>query len=134
MLLGRLTKDPEVRYAENANGRMCITRYNLAVDRPSKKDGEQSTDFISCVAFGKTAEFAEKYLHKGMKMAIVGRIQTGSYEKDGVKHYTTDVVVENHYFCEGKSSNSGEASEHTASENEAFMQMAQFTDDEIPFN
>ena len=103
-LMGRLTKDPDVRYSQGENS-ICIARYNLAVDRRGK---EKEADFISCVAFGKSGEFAEKYLKKGMKIAVSGRIQTGSYEKDGKKVYTTDVVVEEHYFCESKSS--GESS------------------------
>ncbi len=99
--MGRLTKDPEVRYS----GEMAIARYTLAIDRLSK---EKKTDFISCVAFGKVGEFAEKYLQKGTKIAIEGRVQTGSYEdKDGKKVYTTDVVVEKHYFCESKNSGAG---------------------------
>lgn len=99
VLCGRLTKDPEVR----SSGDTLVARYSLAVDRKYSKDKE--TDFINCVCFGKTAEFAEKYLHKGMKILVVGRIQTGSYtDKDGRKVYTTDVVVEEHEFCESKNS------------------------------
>lgn len=96
--IGRLTKDVDARYSNNNNEPMCIARYTLAVDRMKK--GE--TDYISCVAFGKQGEFAEKYLKKGTKVAVEGRIQTGSYEKDGRKIYTTDVVVERHEFCESK--------------------------------
>ena len=108
-LCGRLTKDPDVRYSQGENS-TCIARYSLAVDRRGK---EKEADFISCVAFGKSGEFAEKYLKKGTKILVSGRIQTGSYEKDGKKVYTTDVVVEEHYFCEGKSSgeNPGENNE-----------------------
>ena len=85
--IGRLTKDPEVRYSQGANA-TALARYTLAVDRRFKRDGEQNADFINCIAFGKNAEFAEKYLHKGVKIAIVGRIQTGSYtNKDGQKVY-----------------------------------------------
>lgn len=98
VLIGRLTKDPDVRTA----GETTVARYNLAVDRRYKKDGEQNADFIGCVAFGKNGEFVEKHLKKGSKIAVVGRIQTGSYEKDGQKIYTTDVVVEEHEFCEKK--------------------------------
>lgn len=98
-LCGRLTKDPEVR----SSGDTLVARYSLAVDRKYSKDNE--TDFLNCVCFGKTAEFAEKYLHKGMKIIVVGRIQTGSYtNKDGQKVYTTDIVVEEHEFCESKNS------------------------------
>ena len=104
-LIGRLTKDPEIRYSQAAEP-MAIARYTLAVDRRFKKDGEATADFINCVAFGKLGEFAEKYLHKGVKIAVSGRIQTGSYtNKDGQKVYTTDVVVEEQEFCESKSSN-----------------------------
>lgn len=102
ILIGRLTKEPEVRYSQG-NEPMCIARYTLAVDRRFKREGEQDADFISCVAFGKNGEFAEKYLHKGTKIAITGRIQTGSYtNKDNQKVYTTDVVVEEHEFAESK--------------------------------
>ena len=104
-IMGRLTRDPEVRYSQAAEP-MAIARYTLAVDRRFKKDGEAAADFINCVAFGKNGEFAEKYLHKAVKIAVSGRIQTGSYtNKDGQKVYTTDVVVEEQEFCESKSSN-----------------------------
>lgn len=97
MLLGRLTKDVDCRVAAGKNGDMTISRYTLAVDRKG-----EGTDFLPCVCFGKTADFAQKYLTKGMRILVEGRIQTGSYEKDGRKVYTTDIVVENHYFCESK--------------------------------
>lgn len=101
ILMGRLTKDPEVRY--NAD-QTAIARYTLAVDRRTKAEGGATADFIPCVAFGRGAEFAEKYLHKGTKIVIVGRIQTGSYTKrDGQKVYTTDVIVEEQEFAESKS-------------------------------
>lgn len=94
-LIGRLTNDPEVRNT--------VARYTLAVDRRYKKDGEPTADFIRCVTFGKGAEFAEKWLHKGIKIAVTGRIQTGSYtNKDGNKVYTTDVIIESHEFVESK--------------------------------
>lgn len=101
-LAGRPTADPDVRYTE---GGMCVARYNLAVDRRVARnaDGHKEADFIRCVAFGKSGEFAEKYLHKGQKIMIAGRIQTGSYkDKEGRTVYTTDVVVEEHEFCESK--------------------------------
>ena len=102
ILMGRLTRDPEVRYTQGDNA-MAIARYSLAVDRRFKRDGEPDADFINCVAFGKSGEFAEKYLKKGTKIAVVGRIQTGSYtNKDGQKVYTTDVVVEEQEFAESK--------------------------------
>ena len=102
ILIGRLTKDPETRYSQGQNS-TCISRYSLAVDRQFKRDGEQTADFLNCVAFGKQGEFAEKYLKKGAKIAVTGRLQTGSYtDKDGKKVYTTDVVVESHEFVESK--------------------------------
>lgn len=101
ILAGRLTRDPDMKYAQG--GGTAIARYTLAVDRRFKRDGEQSADFISCVAFGKSAEFALQYLRKGMKMIVTGRIQTGSYTRDdGTRVYTTDVVVEDHEFAESK--------------------------------
>ena len=91
--MGRLTKEPEVRYSQ-ASEPMAIARYTLAINRRFKRDGEPDADFINCVAFGKNGEFAEKWFHKGMQIAIVGHLQTGSYEKDGVRRYTTDVIIE----------------------------------------
>lgn len=103
ILCGRLTKDPDVRYIQGQNP-MAVARYTLAVDRRSR-DSEQNADFISCVAFGKSGEFVEKYLKKGTKVIVSGRIQTGSYtNRDGQKVYTTDVVVEDHEFAESKAS------------------------------
>lgn len=109
ILMGRLTRDPEVRYTQGEN-QMAVARYTLAVDRRFNRNNDENTaDFISCVAFGKTGEFAEKYLRKGTKIAVTGRIQTGSYtNKDGVKIYTTDVVVEDHEFAESKNSNNSD--------------------------
>ena len=105
ILMGRLTRDPEIRYSQNDQS-MAIARYTLAVDRRGRRDGndgQQTADFISCTAFRQQAEFAERYLRKGMKIAIVGRIQTGSYtNRDGQRVYTTDVIVEDHEFCESK--------------------------------
>ena len=106
ILMGRLTRDPDIRYSQGENA-MAIARYTLAVDRRFKRDGgnEQTADFISCVAFAKLAEFAERYLHQGTKLVVEGRIQTGSYtNKDGQKVYTTEVVVENCEFAESKAS------------------------------
>ena len=110
ILMGRLTRDPEVRYSQGENA-MAIARYSLAVDRRVSRNSAdgQSADFINCVAFGRSGEFAEKYLRKGMKVMVEGRIQTGSYtNKDGVKVYTTDVVVENHEFAESKGNGQGD--------------------------
>ena len=113
ILMGRLTRDPEIRYSQGENA-MAIARYTLAVDRRFKRDGEQTADFISCLAFGKSAEFAEKYLHQGTKILIEGRIQTGSYtNKEGQKVYTTEVVVESHEFAEGKGGSSSSSNGET---------------------
>lgn len=107
ILMGRLTREPEIRFA----GETAVARYTLAVDRRRRRDDNQpSADFISCVAFGKSAEFVEKYLHKGTKILVTGRIQTGSYvNKDGNRVYTTDVVVEDHEFAESRAAASGGA-------------------------
>ena len=135
ILMGRLTKDPEVRYSQGENA-TAVARYSLAVDRRFKREGEQNTDFINCVAFGKNGEFAEKYLRKGTKICVCGRIQTGSYEKDGVKVYTTDVVVEEHDFCESKgTSGSGSAPAAAPQTDEnGFMNIPDGIDEELPFN
>ena len=102
ILIGRLTRDPDIRYTQGEQS-MAIARFTLAVNRRYTKGNEQQADFISCVAFGKTAEFIEKYAHQGTKLVTEGRIQTGSYtNKDGVKVYTTDVVVESCEFAESK--------------------------------
>jgi single-strand DNA-binding protein len=112
ILMGRLVRDPEIRYSQSAEP-MCVARYTLAVDRRGRRDnnnGEPNADFISCVCFGKSGEFAEKYLRKGIKITVSGRIQTGSYtNREGNKVYTTDVVVEEQEFAESKnaSANSG---------------------------
>lgn len=106
ILMGRLTRDPEVRYSNNADGnQLAIARYTLAVDRRLKQEGQPTADFIRCIAFGRSGEFAEKYFHQGTKIVIEGRIQTGSYQnKDGQTVYTTEVVVENQEFAESKAS------------------------------
>ena len=128
ILMGRLTRDSEVRY----NGDKAVAKFSLAVDRKYKTDGGQTADFISCVAFGKTAEFLEKYGKKGTKFVVEGRIQTGSYEKDGQKIYTTDVVVEAVEFAESKSSQSGATQPQTDSD--GFMNIPDGIDSELPFN
>ena len=136
ILMGRLTRDPEVRYTQGDNA-MAIARYSLAVDRRFKRDGEPDADFINCVAFGKSGEFAEKYLKKGTKVAVVGRIQTGSYtNKDGQKVYTTDVVVEEQEFAESKNSGSSDNNQSApANKNTDFMNITDGIDDtELPFN
>lgn len=135
ILMGRLTRDPEVRYTQGDNA-MAIARYSLAVDRRFKRDGEPDADFINCVAFGKAGEFAEKYLKKGTKIAVVGRIQTGSYtNKDGQKVYTTDVVVEEQEFAESKNSGSSDNKQSApANKNTDFMNIPDGIDEELPFN
>lgn len=138
ILMGRLTRDPEVRYTDGQEP-MAIARYTLAVDRRrrSGNDEEQSADFIPCVAFGKSGEFAEKYLHKGTKMLVTGRIQTGSYtNKEGQKVYTTDVVIEDQEFAESKNSNQGGNSESSGSQDagDGFMNIPDGIDEELPFN
>ena len=108
ILMGRLTRDPEIRYSQG-NDQMAIARYTLAVDRRFNRNGDQTADFINCVAFGRSAEFAEKYLKQGTKIVATGRIQTGSYtNKDGNKVYTTDVVIEDQEFAESKGSSSSD--------------------------
>ena len=128
ILIGRLTKDAETRYA----GETAVARYTLAVDRKYKKEGEQTADFINCVAFGKNGEFAEKYLRKGMKIAIAGRIQTGSYtDKEGKKVYTTDVVVEEQEFCESKASGTPQAAPQTDAN--GWASIPDINEEELPF-
>ncbi|RHK52949.1 single-stranded DNA-binding protein [Lachnospira eligens] len=138
ILMGRLTREPDVRYSQNVDGSMAIARYTLAVDRRRGKDQEQTADFISCVAFGKSGEFAEKYLHQGTKIAVTGRIQTGSYtNKDGQKVYTTDVVVEDHEFAESKSAATNTPSRPEPGQmlGDGYMAIPDGVDDEgLPFN
>lgn len=132
MLMGRLTRDPDIRYSNNNNEAVCIARYTLAVDRRYNKNGEQGADFIECVAFGKAGEFAEKYLHQGTKMVIVGRLQTGSYtNKDGQTVYTTDVIIEEQSFAESKKSESTEQVDDTS--DEGFMNVTEETKNNLPF-
>lgn len=102
ILIGRLCADPEC--SQTATGK-TVAKYRLAVDRAVKAEGQPDADFLPCVVWGKGAEFAQRYLRKGIKIAVEGRIQTGSYEKDGVRHYTTDIVVDRHEFCESKGGN-----------------------------
>ena len=115
ILMGRLTRDPDVRYSAGENG-TSVARYTLAVDRRfSRRDGEATADFISCVAFGRSAEFAEKYFHQGLKVVVTGRIQTGSYtNRDGNKVYTTDVVVEDQEFAESKAASQAGGSSYAS--------------------
>jgi len=143
ILMGRLTRDPEVRYSQGENS-MAIARYTLAVDRRfNRNNDDQTADFIGCVAFGRAGEFAEKYFRKGTKVAITGRIQTGSYtNRDGVKVYTTDVVVEEQEFAESKNSNAGSEggsfgagrAPEPSGAGDGFMNIPDGIDEELPFN
>lgn len=133
--MGRLTRDPEVRYSQGQNS-IAIARFALAVDRRFKRDGEPTADFINCLVFGKSAEFAEKYFRKGMRITISGRIQTGSYtNKDGVKVYTTEVVVEEQEFAESKkSSESNAPAGNQQPGGDGFMNIPDGIDEELPFS
>lgn len=149
ILMGRLTRDPEVRYSQGEQA-TAVARYTLAVDRRFRRDGEQTADFIGCVAFGRQAEFAERYLRKGTKIAITGRIQTGSYtNRDGQKVYTTDVVVEEQEFAESKAAGSENAGGFAPqggyapaggrptpgnAVSDGFMNIPDGIDEELPFN
>ena len=142
ILMGRLTRDPEVRYSQGEQA-TAIARYTLAVDRRFRREGDQQTaDFIGCVAFGRQGEFAEKYLRKGTKIAITGRIQTGSYtNKDGKKVYTTDVVVEEQEFAESKAASEGNGGftpadrpSPSVAAGDGFMNIPDGIDEELPFN
>ena len=155
ILMGRLTRDPDIRYSQGENS-TAVARYTLAVDRRFKRDGDQTADFISCVAFGRAAEFAEKYFHQGIKIAVTGRIQTGSYtNRDGVKVYTTDIVVEEQEFAEsknastegnfGRSGNAGSFGQNRDDRNggpnagmpdldDGFINIPDGIDEELPFH
>lgn len=141
VLMGRLTRDPEVRYSQGESS-LAIARYTLAVNRTFRRNGDaQEADFINCVVFGKSGEFAEKYFKQGTKVLVAGRIQTGSYtNKDGQKVYTTEVVVEEQEFAESKGSGSEggyqQASRPTPSQaaGDGFMNIPDGIDEELPFN
>ena len=141
ILMGRLTRDPEVRYSQGDSS-MAIARYSLAVDRRGRgsNQDEQTADFINIVAFGKAGEFAEKYLHKGTKVLVTGRIQTGSYtNKDGVKVYTTEVVAEDQEFAESKNSGSnggdfGGSNDRPQSAGGDFMNIPEGIEEDLPFS
>ena len=147
ILMGRLTKDPEIRYSQGDNS-MAIARYTLAVDRRFKRDSEQAADFIPCVAFGKSAEFAEKYFRQGLKIVISGRIQTGSYtNREGIKVYTTEVIVDDQEFAESKNAdtsssyvpqyNQSKPSSQSAPApdvDDGFMNIPDGIDEELPFH
>jgi len=142
ILMGRLTRDPEVRYSQNVADAIAIARFSLAVDRRRQNNADgQTADFINIVAFGRLGEFAEKYLHKGTKIALSGRIQTGSYtNKDGVKVYTTDIIAEDIEFAESKAAGnndtngSGTNRPAPASAGDGFMNIPDGIDEELPFN
>lgn len=144
ILMGRLTRDPEVRYSSGENA-LAIARYTLAVDRRFHKDNEASADFIGCVAFGKGGEFAEKYLRQGTKIVVTGRIQTGSYtNREGQKVYTTEIVVEDQEFAESKAASQNYSQTSAGSrqqppppmpaDKDGFMQIPDGIDEELPFN
>ena len=150
ILMGRLTRDPEVRYSQNSESPMAVARFSLAVDRRGSRNSAdgQTADFINCVAFGRNGEFAEKYLRKGTKIALTGRIQTGSYtNKDGVRVYTTDIVVEEQEFAESKNASSGNEGGYQSGgynggynrpapggAGDGFMNIPDGIDEELPFN
>lgn len=140
LLIGRIVRTPEIRYSQGERA-SAVARYTLAVDRKYKQEGQANADFINCIAFGKLAEFAEKYLRQGIKIAVTGRIQTGSYTgKDGQKIYTTDVVIEEQEFCESKSNSQQSQSQQPAQspygpvDGDGFMNIDPNIDDELPFS
>ena len=133
ILMGRLVRDPDVKYANGGNsGQMCIASYTLAVDRRFRKEGEATADFLRCVSFGKAGEFAEKYFKQGTKVAVTGRLQTGSYKnRDGATIYTTDVVINSHTFCE-KAENKPSSTLKTDSD--GFESIPDKLDELLPFS
>ena len=146
ILMGRLTRDPEVRYSQGGEAPLAIARFSLAVDRRQARNNQdgQNADFINCVAFGRQGEFAERYLRKGTKIALTGRIQTGSYtNKDGVKVYTTDIVAEDFEFCESKGASGNDGGYSGGNDysrpmpsgaGDGFMNIPDGIDEELPFN
>lgn len=138
ILMGRLTRNPEVRYSAGENA-LAIARYTLAVDRRFKRDGETNADFIPCVVFGKSAEFAEKYFRQGLRITISGRIQTGSYtNNEGNRVYTTEVVVEEQEFAESKGSSQANANSNSSisgpAPSDGFMNVPEGLEEELPFS
>ena len=138
--MGRLTRNPDVRWSQGQEQK-CVTRFTVAVDRRGQKqDGQQSADFIPCVEFGKQAEFDEKYLKRGTKVAIIGRIQTGSYtNRDGQKVYTTDIIVEEIEFAESKAASEGQSGQQSYGQQypdagDGFMNIPDGIDEELPFS
>lgn len=137
ILMGRLTRDPDIRYTSGENS-MAVARYTLAIDRAIKKQGEQSADFINCVAFSKAAEFAEKYFRQGMRVLVSGRLQTGNYtNREGQKVYTTDVILDSQEFADsrGESARGGSKKQEANVDEDGFMNIPDGVDDEgLPFN
>ena len=137
ILMGRLTRDPEIRYSQGERS-TAVARYSLAVNRTFKRDGEPDADFINCVAFGRQAEFAEKYFHKGIRIVITGRIQTGSYtNKEGQRVYTTDIIADDQEFADSKNASAGgkQAPEMGKPIGDGFMSIPNGVEDEgLPFN
>lgn len=136
ILVGRLTRDPEVRFSQGENA-MAVARYTIAVNRRVKREGDPEADFIRCVVFGRAAEFAEKYFRQGLRIAISGRIQTGSYtNKEGVKVYTTEVVVEEQEFAESMAEREHTQTQASTSESsrDGFMNVPDGIDEELPFH
>jgi len=140
ILMGRLTRDPEVRYSAGENA-MAIARYTLAVDRRIRKENEANADFIGCIAFGRNAEFAEKYFRQGMRVVITGRIQTGSYtNREGKKIYTTDIVIEEQEFAESRSASEQNRNfpdrnvDMKSDAGDGFMNITDGIDEELPFH
>lgn len=139
ILMGRLTREPDIRWTQGQE-QTCVARFTLAVDR-RRQEGQQSADFISCVAFGKRAEWCEKWTKKGTKIIVIGRIQTGSYKnRDGVTVYTTDVVVEEAEFAESKAAAEGGRGQQEPpqygyeTDKDGFMNIPDGVDEELPFN
>lgn len=137
ILMGRLTRAPEVRYTSGGEQK-AVARYTLAVDRRFRRDGEAAADFINCVAFGRPAEFAEKYFYKGIRVTISGHIQTGSYtNREGRKVYTTDIIVEEQEFAESRNSGRGQGQQEAKADpvgNDGFMNIPDGIDEELPFD
>ena len=134
ILMGRLTRDPDVRWTQSSQP-SAVARFTLAVDRRIKREGDPSADFIACVTFGKTAEFVEKYLKQGTKIAIEGRWQTGNYKnKDGITVYTNDCIVEQVEFAESKSASGQKPQQEPPTDGDGFMNIPEGIDEELPFN
>ena len=134
ILVGRLTRDPEIRYSQGEDS-MAVGRYTIAINRRVKPDQEQTADFLRCIVFGRSAEFAEKYFRQGMRIAVSGRIQTGSYtNKDGVRVYTTEVVVEEQEFAESKAEAEGRPFHESTTDADGFMNVPEGLDEELPFH